>query len=60
MYENSFTTKASEHIQCFSMPIISSFKSIENKYDVCRGKDCIEKFCESLRDHEMKIINFKK
>ena len=35
--ENSFTTKASEHIpSAFSMSTISSFKSIENKYDVYR------------------------
>ena len=25
-----------------------------DKHDVCRGKDCIEKFCKSLRDHTMK------
>ena len=28
-------------------------------YDVYRGKDCMEKFCEFLRDHAMKIINFR-
>ena len=58
--EHSFTTKVSEHIPSgFSMPIIS-FRSIENKHDLYRGKDCIKKFCESLREHAMKIINFKK
>ena len=35
----------------------SSFKSID---DVYRGKDCMKKFCESLREHVMKIINFLK
>ena len=39
---------------------ISSFRSIENKADVYRGKDCMKKFCESLREHAIKIINFKK
>ena len=29
-------------------------------HDVCRDKDCMEKFCESLSEHTMKIINFKK
>ena len=29
-------------------------------HDVCRGKDCMKKFCESLRDYAMKIISFKK
>ena len=46
--------------QKFSMSTISSFRSIENKHDVYRGKDCIKKFCEFLREHAMKIINFKK
>ena len=59
--ENSFRTKVSEHIPSgFSMSTISSFKSIENKYDVYRGKDCMKKFCESLREHAMDIVNFKK
>ena len=30
-----------------------------NRHDVYRGKDCIKKFCESLREHAMiKIITF--
>ena len=44
----------------FSMSTISSFRSIENKHDVYRGKDCIKKFCEFLRDHTLKTINFFK
>ena len=42
------------------MSTIYSFRSIENKHDVYRGKDCMEKFCEFLRKHTMKIISFKK
>ena len=42
------------------MSTISSFRSIENKHDVYRGKDCMKKFYEFLRQHAMKIINFKK
>ena len=42
------------------MSIISSFKRIENKHDVYKSKYCIKKFCESLREHSMKIIYFKK
>ena len=42
------------------MSTISSFRSIENKDDVYRGKDCMKKCCEFLREHTMKIINFKK
>ena len=42
------------------MSTILSFKSIESKHDEYRGKDCMKKFCESLREHATKIINFKK
>ena len=59
--ENSFTAKVSKHIPSgFSLSTISSFKSIQNKHDVYRDKDCMKKFCESLREHTMKIINSKK
>ena len=42
------------------MSTISSFKDIENKHDVFRGTDCMKNFCESSREHAIKIINFKK
>ena len=42
------------------MSTILSFKSLESEHDVYRGKDCMKKFCESLREHAMEIINFKK
>ena len=42
------------------MSTILSFKSIENKHDVYRNKDYMKKFCESFREHAMKIINLKK
>ena len=42
------------------MSTISSFRSIENKHDLCRGRDCMKKFCESLKEHAKKIINFGK
>ena len=43
-----------------SMSTLSLLKSIENKHYVYRGKDCMKKFCESLRERAIKIINFKK
>ena len=59
--ENSSITKVSEHILLgFSMSPISSLRSIKNKHDVFRGNNCMKKFCESLREHVTKIINFKK
>ena len=41
------------------MPTISSFRSIGTKHDVYKGKDCVEKFCKSLKTHAMKRINSK-
>ena len=59
--QNSSTTKVTEYIRSgFPISTISSFRSIENKYYVYRGKDCMKKFCEFLKQHAMKIINFKK
>ena len=59
--QNLSTTKISEHIpSSSSMSALSSFRSIENKHDVYRGKDSMKTLCEFLREHAMKIINFKK
>ena len=33
---------------------------LTSKHDVYTGKYCIKRLCESLRQHEMKIISFKK
>ena len=44
----------------FSLGSISSFKDKENKNNIYRGKDWMKKFCESLIEHIMEIINFKK
>ena len=59
--ENSSTTKVSKHIRSgFSMSTISSFRSIGNKHDLYRSKDCMKKFGKFLRQHVMRIINLKK
>ena len=43
--ENSSTTKVSKHIPSgFSMSTLSSFRSIENKHGVFRGKYCMKNF----------------
>ena len=67
--ESSSTSKVGERIPAdvrysrlyipYSISTISSFKSIEKKHDVFRGKDWIKKFCEYLREHSMEIINIK-
>ena len=59
--KNSFTTKVSKHIPSdFSMSAISSSKNIENKDGVCRGKDCMKRFCESFIEPTKVVINFFK
>ena len=42
------------------MPTILGFKHIRNKHTLYRGKDCMKKFCESLKEHATRIIRFKK
>ena len=39
---------------------MSAFDTIENKHSLYRGKDCMKKFCISLREHTGDVINFKK
>ena len=41
------------------MSTISSFKDIENNHDVYRGKGCMKKFCECLKNRVRKIINLE-
>ena len=48
--EISSTKKVNKHIPSgFSVSTISSFKRIENKHDVFRGKDCMKRFCKTLK-----------
>ena len=42
------------------MHTIWTFHSTENKHDVYRSEDVTKKFCERLREHAVKIINFEK
>ena len=59
--EKSSTTKVGEHIPCgYSMSTIWAFDHIEKKHTLYRGKDCVKKFCESLRENAKNIIDFEK
>ena len=54
--KKSSTKKLVEQIPCgYSMSTVWTFDGIENEHDVCRGEDFMKKFCESLREHTMKI-----
>ena len=57
--EKSSTTKIGDHIPCgYSMSTIWGFDHIEDKHTLYRGKDCMEKFCTSLREHAKNIVDF--
>ena len=58
--ENSSTTEINEHIPCgYSMSTIWAFDHIENKHTLYHGKDCMKKFCESLRECTKNIIDLE-
>ena len=42
------------------MPTIWTFDHIENQHSLYSGEDCMKKFCESLREHAINIIDFEK
>ena len=57
--EKSSTTKIGEHNPCgYSMPKSWGFDHIEEKHTLYRGKDCMKKFCEYLREHAKNTIIF--
>ena len=59
--EKSYTEKKTRHEPSgWSTFIRCSFEEKENELDHNRGKDCIEKLCEKLKERVMEIINFLK
>ena len=42
------------------MSTIWAFDHIENTHTLNRGKDCVKKFCEFLREHMKNIIDFER
>ena len=57
----SSTTKINKHAPPdYSIFTSCSFDESKNKINYYRGDDCMKKFCKDLREHAMKIINYKK
>ena len=57
----SSTTKIDKHIPSgYSIFTSCSFDESKNKLNYYRGNDCMKKFCEDLRIHATKIINYEK
>ena len=43
----------------YSLVRCSSFDKSENEQTYYRGKDCMKKFCDGLKEHVNRIINFE-
>ena len=57
----SSTTKKNKHTRSgYSIFTSCSFDESKNKLNYYRGNDCMKKFCEDLRTHATKIINYEK
>ena len=57
----SSTTKINQHIPSgYSLYTSCSFDKSNNKLSYYRGEDCMRRFCKDLKDHAIKIIDFKK
>ena len=58
--EKSSAIKINEHKPSgYSLFTHCSFNLTKNKLDYFRGKDCMERFCKNLEEHETKIINYE-
>ena len=59
--EESSTTEINKHTpSSYLLFTHCLFDKTKNKLDYYRGKDCMKKFCEDLRKHAAKIINYEK
>ena len=57
----SSITKINQHIPSgYSIYTSCSFDKYNNKLSYYRGEDCMRRFCKDLKDHAIKIIDFKK
>ena len=58
--EKSYTERKAKHEPSgYSLCLICSFNPKENKHDLYRGRDCIEKVCQDLKELATEIINYK-
>ena len=56
----SYTEKKAKHEPCgYSLDLLSSFDSKQNKHNFYGGKDCIKSFCSDLKELATKIINYE-
>ena len=59
-FEKSYTEKKTKYTPSgYSWFTNCSFDATKNRFDCYKGEDCMERFCEDLRDHAMKITNYE-
>ena len=59
--EKYYTEKKTKHAPSgYSLFKNCSFHTAKNNFDCYRGKDCMEKFCNDLIEHAMRIVNYEK
>ena len=59
-HEKSYTEKKADHIPSgYSLVTSCSFDESKNNCIYYRGKDCIKRFCDDLRDQAMEIIDYE-
>ena len=58
--KESYNERKCIHESCgYSIDLVSSFDLKQDKHSFYRGRDCSKKFCEDLKKHAIKIINFQ-
>ena len=56
----SYTERKAMHEPCgYSLDLVSSFDSKQNKHNFYRGKDCIKRFCSDLKELGTKVVNYE-
>ena len=59
--KHSSPTKITKHLaSSYSLFTHCPIDATKNWLDYYRGKDCMKKFCEDLKGHASKIINYEK
>ena len=58
--KESYTERKVKHEPSrYALRLICSFDSKENEHNFYRGRDCIEKFCNDLKEVATKIVNYE-
>ena len=56
----SYTERKAIHEPCgYSLDLVCSFDSKEDKHSFYRDNDCIKKFCSELKELGTKVVNYK-